>query len=114
MSDSVTEMLLRAAREVGWNVPPVATVAEFEAASLTLLDHVKGGQDHGHARNGVTTAIRADLSFRERYFSKLRAALSEVDLSTSFERGRNLKPEEAVSLCLEKNGGDKKNGRLQI
>lgn len=59
MSDSATELLIRAAREVGWNVPTVSTVAEFEAASLTLLDHVKGGQDHGHARNGLTSAIRA-------------------------------------------------------
>jgi hypothetical protein len=59
MSDPATEMLLNAAREVGWNVPAVASVEEFEAASLALLDHVKGGQDHGHARNGVTSAIRA-------------------------------------------------------
>ncbi len=59
MSDSATEMLLRAAREVGWTVPSVNTVEEFEAASLALLDHVKGGQDHGHARNGITSAIRA-------------------------------------------------------
>jgi len=59
MSDPTTELLLKAAREVGWNVPTVATVAEFETASLALLDHVKGGQDHGHARNGLASAIRA-------------------------------------------------------
>jgi hypothetical protein len=59
MSDSATELLLKAAQEVGWSVPTVTTVSEFEAASLALLDHVKGGQDHGHARNGITSAIRA-------------------------------------------------------
>ena len=62
-----------------------------------------------HLRESIGYEIEpADLSFREKYFSKLRAALSEVDLSASFERGRKLKPEEAVSLCLEKNGSDKK------
>jgi hypothetical protein len=59
MCESATELLLRAAREVGWTVPSVSTVKEFEDASLALLDHVKGGQDHGHARNGVASAIRA-------------------------------------------------------
>lgn len=59
MSDSATELLLRAAREVGWTVPSVASVEEFEAASMALLDHVRGGQDHGHARNGIRSAIAA-------------------------------------------------------
>lgn len=55
----------------------------------------------------------ADLSFREKYFAKLCAAIPEVDLSASFERGRKLKPDEAVALCLE-NGGDETNGRIQF
>jgi hypothetical protein len=59
MSDSATELLLRAAREVGWTVPEVSTVDDFEAASMALLDHIRGGQDHAHARNGVRSAIVA-------------------------------------------------------
>jgi len=75
MSESVTEILVRAAREVGWNVPPVTTVEEFESASLALLDHVKGGQDHGHARNGVTSAIRAA---KAGHYELVRAGLWEA------------------------------------
>jgi predicted ATPase/serine/threonine protein kinase/Tfp pilus assembly protein PilF len=42
----------------------------------------------------------ADLHFRDSFLAKIRATLSEDDLSVSFEKGRRLKPEEAVALCL--------------
>jgi hypothetical protein len=75
MSDSATELLLSAAREVGWTVPSVTTVAEFEAASLAQLGHIQGGQDHGHARNGIMSAIRAAEAGNPAY---VRAGLWEA------------------------------------
>lgn len=66
-----------------------------------------------HLRESIGYEMEpADLSFRETYFSKLRRALSEFDLSASFERGRRLKPEEAVSLCLD--NGNEKNEKPEI
>ena len=59
MSDSARDLLVQSAREVGLNIPEVSTVEEFERACLALLDHIRGGQDHGHARNGVRSAIEA-------------------------------------------------------
>lgn len=59
MSDNACELLVRCAREVGLNLPDVSTVEDFETACFGLLDRVRGGQDHGHARNGITSAIEA-------------------------------------------------------
>jgi tetratricopeptide (TPR) repeat protein len=56
----------------------------------------------------------ADLSFRDSFLAKIRAALPEPDLSASFERGRKLKPEEAVALCLENNNGGDRTKALKF
>lgn len=52
----------------------------------------------------------ADLRFRDSFMEKIRSALPEPSLSASFERGRRLKAEEAIALCLEKNNGGDRPG----
>jgi hypothetical protein len=73
--ETARDLLLAAAREVGLNVPNVGSVADFEAACLTELDHIKGGQDHGHARNGLRSAIEAAHAGNAEY---VRAGLWEA------------------------------------
>lgn len=60
-AETARDLLVTAARDVGLNVPQAGleTVEQFEAACLALLTRVKGGQDHGHARNGIRSAIEA-------------------------------------------------------
>lgn len=76
MSDNAAEMLMNGARDVGLNVPPVASVEDFERVCLALLDRaVQGGQDHGHARNGIRSAIEAAQAGNAEY---VRAGLWEA------------------------------------
>jgi non-specific serine/threonine protein kinase len=49
-----------------------------------------------------------DYIFRENYLADARAALSKTAFSDAFEQGRNLKLEEAVTLCLEQSGSQAK------
>ena len=42
----------------------------------------------------------ADRRFRESYFSKLRAALTESVFAAAYQQGRKLKTEEAIALAL--------------
>ena len=54
-----------------------------------------------HLREVIGYEIEpADQHFRDAFIAKLRRALPENDLSASFERGRRLKTEEAIALCL--------------
>lgn len=68
-------LLLSAAREVGLSLGVARTVEEFEAACRAELDHIRGGQDHAHAWNGVRSAIEAARSGNAEY---VRAGLWEA------------------------------------
>lgn len=54
-------MLFEEAQRLGFRLPASAadTVEEFQRACLARLSHVKGGQDHAHAWNGIRSAIEA-------------------------------------------------------
>ncbi len=73
--ETARDLLVAAAHAVGLHVPPVASVAEFEAACLAELDHIRGGQDHGHARNGLRSAVEAARAGNAEY---ARAGLWEA------------------------------------
>ena len=104
---------LKTARDLGNR-----TIISLSLDGFAALAAERGDAEYAARLSGAAENLResigyeiepADLSFRDSFLAKIRAALPEPDLSASFERGRKLKPEEAVALCLEKknNGGDK-------
>ncbi len=97
---------LETAREMGNR-----TIISLSLDGFAALAAERGEADCAAQISGAADNLResigyeiepADLHFRDSFLAKLRASLSEADLSASFERGRKLKPEEAVALCLEK------------
>ncbi len=97
---------LETAREMGNR-----TIISLSLDGFAALAAERGEADCAAQISGAADNLResigyeiepADLHFRDSFLAKLRISLSEDDLSDSFERGRRLKPEEAVALCLEK------------
>lgn len=54
-------MLFAEAQRLGFRLPPRAadSVEAFEAACVSRLAPIEGGQDHAHARNGILSANEA-------------------------------------------------------
>ena len=72
-----------------------------ERGEAECAAQLSGAADH--LRESIGYEIEpADSRFRDSFLDKLRDSLPENDLFASFERGRKMKPEEAVALCLEK------------
>lgn len=62
MDDPVLALLIQAARDIGWPLPenePIDSIEAFQRACFARLDHIQGGQDRAHAKNGVRSAITA-------------------------------------------------------
>ncbi len=87
------------------------TIISLSLDGFAALAAERGESDYAARLSGAADYLResigyeiepADLHFRDSFLAKLRASLSEADLSASFEQGRRLKPDEAVALCLEK------------
>ncbi|MGZ3422784.1 MAG: hypothetical protein ACXWUG_03935 [Polyangiales bacterium] len=55
--EKARDILVEAAHSIRWSIPDGATLAQLEAACMSKLSRIEGGQDHAHAKNGVRSAI---------------------------------------------------------
>jgi len=74
---TVPETLFAEAQKLGFRLPREAagSIDAFRRACLARLDHIRGGQDHAHAWNGIRSAIE---SAEEGNFEYARAGLWEA------------------------------------
>ncbi len=61
------ELLLRAARRIGWTMSDDASIEQIRDEAFARLDRIAGGQDRAHAKNGIRSAVAAALEGNAEY-----------------------------------------------